>query len=143
MGGRGASSGMSDKDKKYGTEYKTVHKVGNIKFVTQNEQGSQKTPMETMTKGRVYVLIDKNKNEPKSIVYFDAKNKRNKQIDLDHVHKGMKPHAHHGYNHAEHEKSKKGATNLTPKERKLVEKVKKEWYNHTKKRREQYIGIAP
>ena len=64
---------MSDKDKKYGTEYKTVHKVGNIKFVTQNEQGSQKTPMETMTKGRVYVLIDKNKNTPKSIVYFDAK----------------------------------------------------------------------
>lgn len=108
---------MSDKQKKYGTEYKTVHKVGNIKFVTQNEQGSQKTPMETMTKGRVYVLIDKNKNTPKSIVYFDTKNKRNKQIDLDHVHKGMKPHAHHGYNHAEHEKSKKGATNLTPKER--------------------------
>lgn len=136
MGGRGASSGMSDKKKIYGTEYKTVHKVGNIKFVTQNEQGSQKTPMETMTKGRIYVLIDKNKNAPKSIVYFDAKNKRNKQIDLDHVHKGMKPHAHHGYNHAEHEKSKKGATNLTPKERKLVEKVKKEWYNYTKKRRE-------
>jgi len=136
MGGRGASSGRSNKDKKYGTEYKTVHKVGNIKFVTQNEQGSQKTPMETMTKGRVYVLIDKNKNAPKSIVYFDAKNKRNKQIDLDHVHKGMKPHAHHDYNHAEHEKSKKGATNLTPKERKLVEKVKKEWYNYTKKRRE-------
>lgn len=71
-----------------------------------------------------------------SIVYFDAKNKRNKQIDLDHVHKGMKPHTHHGYNHAEYEKSKKGASNLTPKERKLVEKVEKEWYNHTKKRRE-------
>ena len=35
--------------------------------------------METMTKGRVYVLIDKNKNTPKSIVYFDTKNKRNKQ----------------------------------------------------------------
>ena len=136
MGGRGASSGMSDKKKIYGTEYKTVHKVGNIKFVTQNEQGSQKTPMETMTKGRVYVLIDKNKNTPKSIVYFDTKNKRNKQIDLDHVHKGMKPHAHHGYNHAEYEKSKKGASNLTPKEHKLVEKVIKEWYNHTKKRRE-------
>ena len=136
MGGRGASSGRSDKGKKYGTEYKTIHEVGNIKFVVQNEQGSQKAPMETMTKGRVYVFIDKNKNAPKSIVYFDAKNKRNKQIDLDHVHKGMKPHAHHGYNHAEHEKSKKGATNLTPKERKLVEKVKKEWYNYTKKRRE-------
>ena len=61
MGGRGASSGRSNKGKLYGTEYKTVHKVGNIKFVTQNEQGSQKAPMETMTKGRVYALIDKNK----------------------------------------------------------------------------------
>ena len=30
MGGRGASSGMSDKEKNYGTEYKSVHKVGNI-----------------------------------------------------------------------------------------------------------------
>ena len=55
---------MSDKDKKYGTEYKTVHKVGNIKFVTQNEQGSQKTPMETMTKGRVY-LLTRTKTHPR------------------------------------------------------------------------------
>lgn len=36
MGGRGASSGRSKKGKLYGTEYKTVHEVGNIKFVTQN-----------------------------------------------------------------------------------------------------------
>ena len=115
MGGRGASSGRSNKGKLYGTEYKTVHKVGNIKFVTQNEQGSQKAPMETMTKGRVYALIDKNKNAPKSIIYFDKENKRNKQIDLDHVHRGISPHAHHGYNHNEFEKSKKRATNLTPK----------------------------
>lgn len=133
MGGRSASSGRSNKGKLYGTEYKTVHKVGNIKFVTQNEQGSQKAPMETMTKGRVYALIDKNKNAPKSIIYFDKENKRNKQIDLDHVHRGISPHAHHGYNHDEFEKSKKRATNLTPKEKKLVERVKKEWYNHIKK----------
>lgn len=63
------------------------------KFVTQNEQGSQKAPMETMTKGRVYALIDRNKNAPKSIIYFDKENKRNKQIDLDHVHRGISPHA--------------------------------------------------
>lgn len=136
MGGRGASSGMSNKGKKYGTEYNTVHTAGNIKFITQNESGSQKTPMETMTRGRVYVLLDKHKDAPKSVVYFDTKNKRNKQIDLDHVHKGMKPHTHHGYNHAEYETSKKGATRLTTKENKLVERVSKEWYNHIKKRRE-------
>lgn len=136
MGGGGARSGMSDKGKPYGTEYKTLHKAGNIKFIIQNGNDSQKTPMETMTKSRVYALIDKHKDAPKSIVYFDSKNMRNKQIDLDHVHKGMKPHAHHGYNHAEYETSKKGATNLTPKETRLVERVNKEWYNYTKKRRE-------
>ena len=53
MGGRGASSGRSNKGKLYGTEYKTVHKVGNIKFVTQNEQGSQKAPMETIDRKSV------------------------------------------------------------------------------------------
>lgn len=136
MGGNGASSGMSKDGMKYGTEYKAVHRTGNIKFVVQNAAGSQKTPMETMTKGRVYVLIDKNKNEPKSIIYFDKSNKRNKQIDLDHVHQGMKPHAHHGYNHSEYDKSKKGATKLTTKERKMVEKVYSEWYNYLNKRKE-------
>ncbi|HEP4189481.1 TPA: hypothetical protein VCR37_000941 [Streptococcus pyogenes] len=136
MGGRGASSGMSKGGKRYGTEYRAVHQFGNIKFITKNGNGSQKTPMETMTKGRVYVLIDKHKNSPKSIVYFDKSNKRNKQIDLDHVHRRIKPHAHHGYNHTEYETSKKGATNLTTKERKLVERVSKEWYNYNKKRRE-------
>ena len=30
MGGRGASSGMSRKNKKYGTEYETLHTDGNI-----------------------------------------------------------------------------------------------------------------
>ncbi len=30
---------------KFGTEYKTIHEVGNIKFVVQNEQGSQKAPI--------------------------------------------------------------------------------------------------
>ncbi|HFI0467125.1 TPA: hypothetical protein ACGOYW_000508 [Streptococcus suis] len=136
MGGRGASSGMSEKDRPYGTEYKAVHKFSNIKFITQNDSGSQKTPMETMTRGRVYVLIDKHKDMPKSIVYFDRHNKRKKQIDLDHVHRGMKPHTHHGYKHAEYEISKKGATNLTRQEHKLLERVNNEWYNYLKKRRE-------
>ena len=49
MGGRGASSGMSDKKKKYGTEYETLHTDGNIKFV-RYKGGNAKTPMETMTK---------------------------------------------------------------------------------------------
>ncbi|WP_070043618.1 hypothetical protein [Streptococcus agalactiae] len=136
MGGRGASSGMSVKGDKYGTEYSTIHQIGNIKFVTQNGKGSQRTPKETMTKNRVYALIDRNKNTPKSIIYFDGSNKRRKQVDLDHKHKEMQPHAHHGYNHNEYDVGKKGGTRLTTKEKKMVERVMKEWYNYNKKRKE-------
>lgn len=136
MGGRGASSGISDKGKKYGTEYHSLFTSGNLKFIVQKENGSQTAPMETMTKGRVYVLIDKNNNKPKSIIYFDKNNKRNKQVDLDHEHKKIQPHVHHGYNHSEYEVSKKGGTNLTKIELKMVDRVNNEWYNYLKKRKE-------
>lgn len=109
MGGRGASSGMSDKGKTYGTEYKTLHSDGNIKFVQYNDSASAKTPMETMTRGRVYVTVD-SKNNLSAITYYDKENKRNKQIDLHHPHKNMMPHTHHGYLHNEYD-SAKGAAN--------------------------------
>lgn len=35
---------------------------------------------------------------------------------------GQKPHTHHGCNHNEYD-SKKGASNLTPKEKRMVDKV--------------------
>ena len=127
MGGRGASSGISDKGKVYGTEYTTLYQSGNIKFVRYNDSKAAKAPMETMTKGRVYVTVD-NKNDLKSITYFDKENKRNKQIDLDKPHNGLSPHAHHGYIHNEND-SKKGAAKLTTKEKKMVDRVKKTWYN--------------
>lgn len=53
MGGRGSSSGMSDKP--YGTEYETLYQSGNIKFV-RYKNGAATTPAETMTNGRVYAL---------------------------------------------------------------------------------------
>ena len=64
MGGRGPSSGVSNKGKPYGTEYRTVYQEGNIKFIESNDKNT-KIPMETMTKGRVYVVIDKNVNKIK------------------------------------------------------------------------------
>lgn len=130
MGGRGASSGISNKGHKYGTDYKTILKSGNIKFVKKTSSNSE-TLMEAMTKGRVYVNINK-KNEIASIVYFDKENKRNKQIDLTHKHSGDIPHTHHGYLHNEND-SKKGASKLTTDERKMVERVKKLWYNSNSK----------
>ena len=128
MGGRGASSGVSNKGKKYGTEYTTLLQSGNIKFVRYNDAGSAKSPMETMTKGRVYVTVN-HKNELKSITLYDDDGKRIKQVDLRgtaHMIKGEKvlPHSHVGYEHDE-----KGTKKLTKKENALIAKVNKIWEN--------------
>ncbi|MDD3243086.1 MAG: hypothetical protein PHD32_05095 [Eubacteriales bacterium] len=126
MGGRGASSGVGDKGKKYGTEYTTLLQSGNIKFVRYNE-GSATAPLETMTKGRVYVTVTES-NLLNKVSYYDTANKRAKTIDLSHRHNGVLPHVHHGYEHNEND-SKKGAANLTPEEKKMVAFVKKTWNN--------------
>lgn len=130
MGGRGASSGISDKGKKYGTEYETLKTDGNIKFVRFKDSGSAKTPQETMTKGRVYVTVNA-RDVPIAITYY-GEGKRVKTIDLTHVHAGMKPHTHHGNIHNEND-GPKGATNLTTKELKMVERILKIWYNSLSK----------
>lgn len=123
MGGRGASSGISNKGNKYGTQYKTLFQVGNIKFVTKNSRTSEAL-METMTKGRVYVTAGEDKL--KSITYFDEKNKRVKTIDLDHYHNKLKPHVQEGYYHD------KEAREPNTKEKKMIQKAYKLWYNHKK-----------
>lgn len=123
MGGRGSSSGILDKP--YGTEYKTLFSSGNIKFISQASTDSEL--FETKTRGRVYAEIN-NKNEVKTIYYFDNDFKRTKTIDLKHYHKTLRPHTHHGYWHNEND-SPKGASKLTPKERKMVERVLELWYN--------------
>lgn len=132
FGGRGASSGMDVKGVPYGTEYSTVLKDGNIKFITKNE-GPVKSPMETMTKGRVYAVISK-MGQVQSIVYFDNENKRKKEINLLHGHKGLNIHTHHGYEHNEYD-GPRGAANLTPKEKKMVERVLKIWDNYLEGKR--------
>lgn len=130
MGGRGASGGMSVKGKPYGSEFRTLLKAGNIKFVKAVD-GAQKTPMETMTRGRIYVTLNKN-NNIKSITYYDVENKRTKQIDLDRPHDKVSPHTHHGYIHNENN-STKGYANLTTEEKKMVARVKRIWYNRRSK----------
>lgn len=129
MGGRGASSGMSDYGNKYGSQYKTLLQSGNIKFVQKNSRTSE-TLMETMTKGRVYVTVGG--NDLLQVIYFDRRMKRSKTIDLSHTHDGKNPHTHHGYNHNEND-SVKGYANLTTAEKKMVERVKRIWYNRHSK----------
>lgn len=129
MGGRGASSGVSVKGKKYGSEYHSVLKAGNIKFVVYNDSKSAKAPMETMTRGRVYVTVNTD-NQLSTISYYDAKGKRVKTIDLLHDHNEITgEHVHHGYYHNEND-GKKGATKLNAKENKMVQNVRRIWYNH-------------
>lgn len=132
MGGRGASSGRSKKGKLYGTEYTTLHTDGNIKFVRYNG-GNAKTPMETMTKGRIYGTVN-NQDVLKSLTFHDSVNKRNKQIDLEGVPHRVNgvltlPHVHYGYNHEEYE----GTQALSSKDIKIVEKAVNSWYNRNKK----------
>lgn len=124
MGGRGSSGGVSVKNKKYGSEYKSLLTYGNIKFVVA-KAGNTTAPLETMTRNRVYVTLDIRGN-PKYITYYDRENKRRKQIDMDKPHWGVSPHVHHGYNHNENDTSK-GFTHLTTKEKALVERVTKTW----------------
>ncbi|WOC74842.1 hypothetical protein RX717_12770 [Intestinibacillus sp. NTUH-41-i26] len=130
MGGRGASSGRSG-GKPYGSEFRTLLQSGNIKFVQYNGSMSAKAPQETMTHGRVYVTVNA-AGTLKHITYYDTKNKRTKQIDLDRPHDKVSPHTHHGYIHSEKDGAK-GYAKLTSKEREMVERVKKIWYNRHNK----------
>lgn len=130
MGGRGASSGMSVKGKTYGSEFRSVLQDGNIKFVKASN-GSATAPLETMTRGRVYVTVNAD-DELKFISYYDNQNKRTKTIDLTKPHKGVLPHTHHGYEHFEND-SKKGFANLTTEEKAMVARVRKLWYNRRSK----------
>lgn len=128
MGGRGASSGMSDKGIPYGTEYHSVLTVGNIKFVKKNE-GAATAPLETMTPGRIYVLVN-DRDEVRAVTFYDTENRRYKQIDVSgrpHQIGGASvlPHTHLGYEHDEG-----GTQPLTRQEKKLVDKVLTAWYNH-------------
>ena len=131
IGGRGSSSGMSDNGKPYGSEYKTLYQSGNIKFV-QSNSGSAKTPMETMTKGRIYVTVNADGNV-KAITYYDKHNKRYKQIDIigkKHKVNGVKiiPHTHKGYIHDE-----KGTKAPSAKQQKMIDRVLKTWQNKKSK----------
>lgn len=128
MGGHGASSGRSEKGKPYGSEFRTLLKAGNIKFVKQNAALNAKDPLETMTKGRIYATIN-DEGKINAISYYGADGKRLKTINLLHSHEQFKGvHTHIGYYHDEG-----GTRALTADEKKLVAFVKKAWYNRHSK----------
>ena len=120
MGSRGAASGTGKHP--YGSEYKTLLQDGKIKFVKYRLADNAKAPLETQTKGRIYVTVN-NDNELSFISYYDRKGKRSKTIDLLHAHDGKSPHSHTGYEH------NGKVTDLTDKEKKLLARVRKAWYD--------------
>lgn len=134
MGGRGASSGISEKGHKYGSQYHSLFTSGNIKFVEKNNRQSESL-LETQTSGRVYVTVGG--NDLLQVIYFDKANRRSKTIDLTHYHAEMNPHTHHGYTHNERN-GPKGATRLSVglsvEERAMIERIRKIWHNHLSRR---------
>lgn len=112
MGGRGASSA---KGKPYGSEFRTLLKAGDVKFVKQNSAVNAKDPLETMTKGRIYATINDD-GKINAISYYGEDGKRIKTINLLHSHEQFKgEHTHIGYYHDEG-----GTRGLNDDEKKLV-----------------------
>ncbi len=139
MGGRGSSSGVSVSGKPYGSEYTTLLQSGNIKFVRYNDSKSAKTPMETMTRGRVYVTVNE-QDELKAVTFYDKNNRRYKQIDLigkpHAINRKLElPHTHFGYVHDEHGTQKPSTQEQKPstQEQKTIDKVNTIWYNRRSK----------
>lgn len=126
FGGRGASSGKSEKGHLYGTDYRTILKSGNIKFLEKAREDAEELT-ETMTKGRIYVTLN-TKNNPASIYYFNNELKRIKRIDITQSHLKMKPHTHH-FEEQSYMNGNKGASKLTRKEIIMVERVINIWKN--------------
>ena len=92
FGGRGSSSGISNKGKVYRSQYEPVFEYENIKFVT-NIGKNYEPLMETMTNGRIYVQVGG--EDIIRFVQMGEDNKRNKVIEFGK--KNKKLHVHHGY----------------------------------------------
>lgn len=128
MGGRGASSGVSENGNRYRTEYKTLTQFGNVKVVKYNG-GNARSPMETMIPGRVYATVDKN-NDIKFITFHDTNGERIKQVDVKgRSHEGALPHTHNGYEHDEYGTY----PGVSSKDQKIIDKILNQWERRRKK----------
>ncbi|MBR2259716.1 MAG: hypothetical protein IJ899_20735 [Blautia sp.] len=122
MGSRGASSGVSIRGNKYGTQYKSILQFENIKFVKKTSRQSEDL-METMTPGRIYATVGG--KDVIRITFFDEINKRNKVIEIDK--KTQKWHVHHGYEHTEY--SEEHHESLSDSDQIFLDKVLEVWHN--------------
>lgn len=125
MGGRGASSGLSERGNPYGSQYHTVLEHENIKFVT-NSIKNYEPLLETMTNGRTYVQVGG--EDIIRIVFMGDKNKRYKVIEKDKRTKEW--HVHYGYLHTED--SERAHDPLSTSDKDFLDKVSKIWHNRSR-----------
>lgn len=126
MGGRGAASGTSAKGFEYGTEFKSLLRVDNIKFVQYQLKNEARIPEETMSSGRnrVYVIVNQ-QNVLKSITFYNKEGILRRQIDLDHAHDKQSPHVHAVKISA----NRREIVPLTKSDKAYIEKVRRIWNN--------------
>lgn len=128
MGSRGASAGIADNGKRYGTEFTAKAQFGEVKFVVANQKNVT-PPMETMTKGRIYATLDKD-GDIKHITYYDTEGDKVRQVDLKgKAHNGVNPpHTHNGYEHD-------GGfyPGITERDQKKIESIIEWWKRNRKK----------
>ncbi|MCD8381528.1 MAG: hypothetical protein LUC30_01215 [Clostridiales bacterium] len=125
MGGRGAASGNGKHP--YGTEFQSLLEYENIKFVRQADGKNAKDPLETQTKGRVYVTVNA-RGELNSINFYDESGKREKSINLSGHGEGKGVHVHLGYFHNENGERPPNQSELA-----FVDKVIRIWQNRNSK----------
>ena len=125
MGGRGASSGMSEKGNPYGSQYHTLLEHENIKFVA-NRIKNYEPLLETMSKGRTYVQVGG--EDIVRVEFMDKDNKRYKVIEKDKKNKTW--HMHHGYFHTE--ESEKMHEPLSRQDKDFLDKISKIWHNRSR-----------
>lgn len=134
MGGRGASSGISDKGKKYGTEYRTLLDAGDILFIRRNDN-SASAPYETQAgDNRIYATV--NKRDKIKFVSTHENHKRKTQIDMtgpphrdENGNEIKTPHAHDGYEHLDARVRK-----LTKSEVKMLDEINRIWEDNNRKK---------
>lgn len=122
--GRCAASSVSNNGKPYGSEYRTLFQVDNIKFVERRDSKPVKAPIETMAKDRIYATIEPKSGQINSISIMETGKVRS-QIDYR-DHGPFHEHVH-DWDYSGDKPRRSDARTLTDVERRLFDKINGEY----------------
>lgn len=123
MGSRGAFVDVNMNDftfKAGGQLYQSIGLSGDVKVLVQTK-GAVKAPEYSHTANRVYAIIQDGKL--KHVAYYDANHKQSIDIDLQHDHKGVRPHRHEYLSHGKNDPG----VPPTAAEMAVINRIKKEF----------------